>query len=604
MSTRLARFHSATGWDAWRVFGARTATERGVKGVRFRVWAPRARHVELIGDFNDWQPAAMAPMGADASVWQLFVAGAGELQRYKYRVHAAGRPFDKADPFAFATELRPATASVVYTSQYRWSDGEWLERRRRWRPSASPISIYELHLGSWLRHRDGAMYSYRDVADRLIAHVKRLGFTHVEFLPLSEHPYDPSWGYQVTGYFAPTARHGSPDDLRWLIDALHGAGIGVIVDWVPAHFPRDEHGLPSFDGAPLYEYADPQRGEHPDWGTLCFDLARPEVRSFLLASACYWIETLHVDALRVDAVASMIYLDYSRSEGQWTANEFGGNHHLEAISFLQDLNRTIRARFPGVVMIAEESTSFPHVSGPPPPPFSPPDAGLGFHFKWNMGWMHDTLGYFREDPVHRLHHHGKLTFSMMYAFAEAFVLPLSHDEVVHGKGSLVRKMAGDWRDGLAQLRVLFALQWTWPGKKLLFAGCELAQDAEWDFDSEVDWAGLNDEARAGLVAWIGDLNRLYRTRPALHRGDCDERGFVWLDPDDNDRSIASYVRHDPDGDGEIAVFLSFTPVAHADVATRLSGDRKWRRVAGDGSWRAGPSTVSLPGFGVLILEAS
>jgi len=564
------------GHDAWRVLGAHPATVDGESGYVFRLWAPRATLVEWIGDFNGWNAWPMARRKDDKSVWQLFVTGIGPGDNYKFRVHGAdGSVVDKADPFAFAAELRPNTASTTTKSTHRWRDSAWMNARSQRLPWHEPISIYELHLGSWVRHGDGSFYGYREVADRLVDHVVGLGFTHVEFMPLSEFPYDPSWGYLATGYFAPTSRYGSPDDLRYLVDRLHRAGLGVIIDFVPAHFPKDEHALARFDGEPLFEYPDPRRGEHPDWGSLIFDYARPEVRSFLLASAAFWIESLHIDGLRVDAVASMVYLNYSRVDGEWEPNDFGGHQHLEAISFLQDLNRMVRARFPGVITLAEESTAFPRVSGDPPAPYAPWDAGLGFHFKWNMGWMHDTLGYLGRDPIHRRYHHNDMTFPSTYQHAEDFVLPLSHDEMVHGKGSLVRKMGGDWADGLRQLRLLLAWQWTTPGKKLLFSGGEFGQESEWDFDGELDWGQAAEPARRGVLAFVAALNRLYRERSALHRLDCDPRGFAWIDADDADRSVYSYKRLNGDGDLVIAVF-NMTPVSHPEYRLTVPSAGAWR----------------------------
>ncbi len=521
-----ARFHGALGHDAWQWLGAHPHPDGG---FQFTVWAPRALEVQVKGVFSQWAAIDLTRAGA---CFSGHIAHAAPGQHYKLAVSGADDVWtERADPFAFAAELRPGTASrLVGASTHQWQDADWLAQRTD--PRAQPMSIYEVHLGSWLRHFDGRSWSYRELAPRLVSHVTALGFTHVELLPISEFPYDPSWGYQVTGFFAPTSRYGSPDDLRYLIDTLHCAGIGVILDWVPAHFPKDAHALAAFDGAPLFEYADPRLGAHPDWGTLVFDYARPEVRSFLLASACHWLESFHIDGLRVDAVASMLYLDYSRDAGAWLPNRFGGRENLDAISFLQDLNRVVRKRYPGVATIAEESTTFPQVTGEPVPPLAPSDAGLGFTFKWNMGWMHDTLTYFDRAPEHRPWHHHELTFASSYAHSEAFVLPLSHDEVVHGKGSLIRKMSGAWQHGAAQLRLLYGLQWLMPGKKLLFMGCEFGQEREWDFDGELVWAEASEPARQGLQRWISHLNALYRDHPALAHGDHDPRGFAWIDADD------------------------------------------------------------------------
>ncbi|MCO4760225.1 MAG: 1,4-alpha-glucan branching protein GlgB [Myxococcales bacterium] len=567
------RFHAAMGFDAWRWLGAHPHPDGG---FHFAVWAPRAQEIQVKGDFSAWQGEALTRDG-DCFVGHIEQAQAGQLYKLAVR-DLSGQWAERSDPFAFASELRPGTASrLVGHARHIFGDGHWLAARKG-DDHQQPMSIYEVHLGSWLRHGDGRSWGYREVADRLVAHVMRLGFTHVEFLPLAEYPYDPSWGYQVTGFFAPTSRYGNPDDLRYLIDRLHQAGIGVIMDWVPAHFPKDAHALAQFDGAPLFEYADPRLGEHPDWGTLVFDYARPEVRSFLLASACHWIESFHIDGLRVDAVASMLYLDYSREAGQWLPNRFGGRENLDAISFLQDLNRVVRQTYPGVVTIAEESTAFAAVTGDPVPPLAPQDAGLGFSLKWNMGWMHDSLSYFSRAPEHRRWHHHELTFSSSYADAEAFVLPLSHDEVVHGKGSLVRKMGGDWRTGLAQLRVLYGLQWLSPGKKLVFMGCEFGQEREWDFDGEIPWGQAAEKPRKSLEDWLAALNRLYRSHPALVGGDHDTRRFSWVDADDAAHSIYAFSRHsmaEPDAEADsLLVIVNAADVPREGYVLPTSGS--WR----------------------------
>ncbi len=602
--------------------GAAPATRKGEKGFRFRVWAPRARSVAVVGDFSHWQAVPLAPRGrGEERCWQGFVAGVQSGQLYKFRIEGCdGKVVEKADPFARQAENRPATASrTVARSTFHWRDRGWLKRRRSWDCRAEPLAIYELHAGSWRRHDDGRPLTYREMAEPLVAHVKRLGFTHVEFLPLSEYPYDPSWGYQVTGYFAPTARYGDADDLRYLVDALHRADIGAIVDWVPAHFPRDDHGLGRFDGAELFEPDDPTLRDHPDWGTLIFDFGRPQVRSFLLASACYWVEELHFDGLRVDAVASMIYRDYSREEGQWRPNRFGGTEHLDAISLLQQINREVRSRYPGVMTIAEESTAFPHVTGPVPGFFPGHDEGLGFSLKWSMGWMHDTLAYMGRDPIHRSHHHNEMTFASSYAWSEAFVLPLSHDEVVHLKGSLLTKMTGDWRAGLHQLRLLLGFQWTHPGKKLLFMGAELGQPGEWDFDGQLPWHLAEEPMREGLQTWLGDLGRLYQQHPALVVGDCDPAGFSWLDADDHARSIYTWSRL---GEGaELAVVANFTGVQRDGYVLPLPTKGTWRVLLHSALKRYGghldeapepmPSgdfdsqtgvLFDLPGWSLLVLE--
>ncbi len=519
----------------WEALGARVLDG----GVAFAVWAPNARGVRVVGDFTGWAPDDGWPMRSLGStgVWEIFVPGASAGARYKYRVLGAdGHWRDKADPFAAYAEVPPATASVVHRSTYEWTDADWLARRAKRAPHQEPMSVYEVHLGSW---RPGL--GYRELAEQLVAYVVELGFTHVEFLPVMEHPFGGSWGYQVTGYYAPTSRFGDPDDFRHLVDRLHAAGIGVILDWVPAHFPKDEWALARFDGTPLYEHPDPRRGEHPDWGTYVFDFGRREVRNFLVANALYWLSEFHVDGLRVDAVASMLYLDYSRQEGQWIPNVHGGRENLEAIAFLQEVNATVYKQHAGVVMIAEESTAWPGVTR------STGDGGLGFGFKWNMGWMHDTLLYTSKDPIYRQHHHHQLTFSLAYAWSENYVLPISHDEVVHGKGSLVGKMPGDLWQRLANVRALLAYMWAHPGKQLLFMGCELADDREWSEERGLDWYLLHDPARAGVQRLVGDLNRAYRATPALWAQDTAPSGFRWIAGDDIANNTISFVRIAPDG---------------------------------------------------------
>jgi 1,4-alpha-glucan branching enzyme len=517
--------------ELWRVLGAHLRTAGG--DTSFAVWAPNALGVRVIGDFNGWDGRAhpMRSLGG-SGVWELLVPGVGAGTRYKYEICGRGGSWHrKADPLAALAEPPPATASVVYASDYEWGDQEWLAARATANPYSSPMSVYEVHIGSW---RPGL--SYVELADQLAAYVTELGFTHVEFMPVAEHPYAGSWGYQVTSYYAPSARFGSPDDFRYLIDRLHQAGIGVLVDWVPAHFPRDIWALARFDGTPLYEHPDPRRGEHPDWGTLIFNYGRPEVRNFLVANALYWLSEFHVDGLRVDAVASMLYLDYSRGEGQWAPNPLGGRENLDAVSFLQEVNATCYKRVPGVMMIAEESTAWPGVTRPAY------IGGLGFGFKWNLGWMHDTLSYLSRDPVFRSYHHNQMTFSMMYAYSENFILPLSHDEVVHGKAALLRKMPGDqWRQ-FAGLRSLLAYMWAHPGKQLLFMGSEFGQPTEW---SEVDgllWRLLGEAPHAGVQRLVADLNRVYGERPALWRLDSSPDGFGWIDANDTAGNVLSFLR--------------------------------------------------------------
>jgi len=523
----------------WRVLGAHVHHEAG--GTAFAVWAPNAQGVRVIGDFNHWDGRGhpMRSLGG-SGVWELFLPGIGARASYKYEIRTRdGSLRTKADPMAALAERPPATASVVFESGYEWGDRDWLDARSSANMVASPMSAYEVHIGSW---RPGL--SYVELADQLASYVSELGFTHVEFMPVAEHPFGGSWGYQVTSYYAPSSRFGTPDDFRYLVDRLHQAGIGVIVDWVPAHFPRDDWALARFDGTPLYENADPRRGEQPDWGTLVFDYGRREVRNFLVANAVYWLEEFHVDGLRVDAVASMLYLDYSRKDGEWSPNALGGRENLDAVSFLQEVNATCYKRVPGIMMIAEESTAWPGVSRPVYL------GGLGFGFKWNMGWMHDTLDYLSRDPIYRSYHHNEMTFSMMYAFTENFVLPLSHDEVVHGKGSLLRKMPGDeWRQ-FAGLRSLLAYMWAHPGKQLVFMGSEFGQPTEWSQEEGLHWQLLADDRHAGVQRLVMDLNRAYAERPAMWRLDSSPAGFEWIDANDTAGNVLSFLRFaGPDGAG-------------------------------------------------------
>ncbi|MGH3404882.1 MAG: 1,4-alpha-glucan branching protein GlgB, partial [Streptosporangiaceae bacterium] len=516
--------------ELWRVLGAHV---RSPAGTAFAVWAPNARGVRVIGDFNHWDGRAypMRSLGA-SGIWELLVPGVGAGERYKFEVCGPdGTWRAKADPMAALAEQPPATASVIFESAYEWGDGGWLADRAERDALSSPMSIYEVHLGSW---RPGL--SYRELADQLTDYVTSLGFTHVEFLPVAEHPFGGSWGYQVTSYYAPTSRFGSPDDFRYLVDRLHQAGIGVLLDWVPAHFPRDTWALARFDGTPLYEHPDPRRGEHPDWGTLIFDYGRHEVRNFLVANAVYWLDEFHADGLRVDAVASMLYLDYSRRDGEWAPNSLGGRENLDAVAFLREVNATCYRLHPGVAMVAEESTAWPGVTRPVHL------GGLGFGLKWNMGWMHDTLAYLARDPVHRGYHQDQITFSMIYAYSENYVLPLSHDEVVHGKGSLLRKMAGDeWRQ-FAGLRSLLAYMWAHPGKQLLFMGGEFGQGDEWSADAGLQWHLLDYPSHQGVQRLVTDLNQVYAGQPALWRQDARPEGFSWIDANDTAGNVLSFVR--------------------------------------------------------------
>jgi 1,4-alpha-glucan branching enzyme len=521
-------------------------------GARFAVWAPNATGVSVLTDGNGWTPGADRLVGSDSGIWEGRIDGIPIGATYKYAIEAGGDTLIKSDPYATHGEVPPKTASVVWDPAYDWGDDAWMARRGERLTHDGPVSIYEVHLGSW---RSGTERPYRDLARPLAEYVTRHGFTHVEFLPLAEHPFYGSWGYQVTGYFQATARYGTPQDLMYLIDTLHQAGIGVIADWVPSHFPTDSHGLGRFDGTALYEHEDPRKGFHPDWSSHVFNYGRNEVRSFLRSSANCWIERYHVDALRVDAVASMLYLDYSRKAGEWIPNEYGGRENLEAVSFLQELNEALQRRHPGVHVIAEESTAWPGVTRPPE------TGGLGFAWKWDMGWMNDTLTHLSRDPIHRAHHHTELTFRGMYATSEAFVLPLSHDEVVHGKGSLLGKMPGDDWQRFANLRLLLAYQWTIQGKPLLFMGGELGQPTEWDHDGSLPFELLDVPAHAGISRLVGDLNRVVKAEPALHRGDHDPGGFEWLVAEEAELGVLAWARYDPSGRARpVVVVMGTTPM--------------------------------------------
>ncbi|MDB4951797.1 MAG: 1,4-alpha-glucan branching enzyme [Gemmatimonadetes bacterium] len=544
----------------YRVLGAHPCEMQGVAGVRFAVWAPGARRVSVVGAFCRWDgrrfPMRLHP---GAGVWEIFLPGLDAGAVYKYEIKAGdGSVFLKADPLAFQAELRPATASVVADlSTYEWQDADWMHEHHDVRRPDRPMTVYEVHIGSWRRAGDdGATpLGYREIADPLADYVAEMGFTHVELLPVMEHPYDPSWGYQVTGYFAPTARFGTPADFKFLVDHLHRRGIGVILDWVPAHFPKDAFALRRFDGTPLYEHADPRLGEHPDWGTMIFNFGRNEVRNFLIANALFWLQEYHVDGLRVDAVASMLYLDYSRQPGQWVPNRYGGRENLEAIDFIQKLNATVRERVPGALMIAEESTSWPGVTQ------APHLGGLGFHLKWNMGWMNDFLRFIQEQPIHRKYHFNLLTFSLMYAFSERFVLPFSHDEVVHGKGSMVNKMPGDDWQKFANLRLALAFMWTHPGKKLLFMGIEIGQWREWSEERSLDWHLLGEgPLHIGMQRFVRDLNAVYHAAEPLWALDFAPEGFEWIDFHDVEQSVLSFVRRSARPGDEVLVVFNFTPV--------------------------------------------
>ena len=569
----------------WDVLGATVhhfeSVLGDVNGTAFAVWAPNARAVRVVGEFNHWQgPShAMRSLGA-SGVWELFIPGVGDGTSYKFEILGKdGHWQQKADPMARRTEPPSQTASIVSESTYEWGDADWMESRARTPAHEAPMSAYEVHLGSW---RPGL--SYRELATELTAYVSEMGFTHVELMPVMEHPFGGSWGYQVTSYYAPTARFGTPDDFRHLVDTLHQAGIGVILDWVPGHFPKDEWALGRFDGTPLYEHADPLRGEQPDWGTYIFDFGRPEVRNFLVANAVYWLGEFHADGLRVDAVASMLYLDYSREAGQWRPNIHGGRENLDAIAFLQEANATAYRNCPGIVMVAEESTAWPGVTSPTT------GGGLGFGLKWNMGWMNDTLRYLGEEPIYRGHHHHSATFSLMYAFSEHFMLPLSHDEVVHGKGSLVTRMPGDQWQQLAGLRALLAYQWSHPGKQLVFMGCEFGQVSEWSEGRSLDWWHLEDHLHAGAQHLVRDLNTLYRDTPALWERDSDPDGFVWIKSDDTAHAVLSFLRLDRDGN-PIAVAVNFAGVPHEDYRLGLPSAGNWEEVLNTDATQYGGSGV-------------
>jgi 1,4-alpha-glucan branching enzyme len=570
----LHLFNEGTHLRLWEKLGTHPGTSRGEDGTHFAVWAPNAARVAVIGDWNAWDGAAH-PLHAVGSsgIWAGFLPGVGRGSTYKYRIESAqgGYRVDKADPFAFHAEVPPRTASTVWTLEYEWGDKSWMESRAERNALSAPIAVYELHLGSW-RRDGGRSLGYRELAECLPEYVESMGFTHVEFLPVMEHPFYGSWGYQSTGYFAPTSRYGTPQDLMYLIDCLHQRGIGVILDWVPSHFPTDEHSLGFFDGTHLYEHGDPRQGIHPDWNSFIFNYGRHEVRSFLLSSAMYWLDRYHADGLRVDAVASMLYLDYSRKAGEWIPNKHGGRENLEAIEFLRRLNQEVFRLHPGAQTIAEESTDWPMVSRPVYV------GGLGFGMKWDMGWMHDTLEYMTHDPVHRKYHHGKLTFRNIYAFSENFLMPLSHDEVVHGKGSLIGKMPGDeWRK-FANLRLLLGYLYTQPGKKLLFMGGELAQWREWNHDASLDWNLLEHPPHRGMQRWVRDLNTWYRGERGLHVRDCEPAGFEWIDCDDAEQSTLCFLRHGSSQEDTLLVVCNFTPVPRHNFRVGVPAPGHWREI--------------------------
>ncbi len=609
----------------WDVLGAHVRTyldpmgepdgssDGSVTGTSFAVWAPNARTVRVVGDFNEWggRQHAMRELGS-SGVWELFIPGVKAGERYKYEILNANNEWkQKADPMERFHQVPPETASIVVDSRYEWNDENWMRERAAKNPHLGPVSIYEVHAGSWKKGE-----SYRELADDLVDYVKDMGFTHVEFMPLAEHPFAGSWGYQVTGYYAPDSRHGSPDDLKYLIDRFHQEDIGVIMDWVPAHFPKDDFALGRFDGTPLYEDPDPLRGEHPDWGTYIFNFGRNEVRNFLVANACYWINEFHVDGLRVDAVSSMLYLDYSREGGQWRPNKYGGNENLEAIDFLKEATATAYRNGPGIMMIAEESTAWQGVTAPTS------SGGLGFGLKWNMGWMHDTLDYLSHHPLDRKWHHSEITFSMVYAYSEHYILPISHDEVVHGKGSLIGRMPGDDWQRFAGVRAIFAYQWTHPGKNLTFMGNELAQFGEWNENWSIDWDSLNWEDHRGIQRLVRDLNRLYKDNRELWELDFEQQGFQWLTSDDGDHNTLSYMRLDKDGN-PLVVVVNFSGTAWDNYQVPLPSGGKWAEILTTDDARYGGSDIhntdihavegefhsrgwsaylTVPAMGVIILK--
>jgi len=619
----LYLFSEGTYSHAYERLGAHLEEQDGRRGVRFAVWAPNAKSVSVIGEFNHWNPVANLMQPSPAGIWQSFIEGLGPGTQYKYHLvsNFGNYSADKADPYGFATELRPHTASRVWdVDRYSWNDSAWMKTRAQNNSLRAPISIYEVHFGSWRRKMEegNRWLSYREMAPLLADYVHHAGFTHVEFLPITEHPFDGSWGYQTTGYFAPTSRFGTPDDFMYLVDFLHQHGIGVILDWVPAHFPKDEAGPGFFDGSHLYEHADPRQGEQPDWNTFVFNYGRNEVQTFLLSSALFWFDKYHVDGLRVDAVASMLYLDYGRRPGQWIPNRYGGKENLEAVHFLRVVNEHVYAAFPDVQMIAEESTAWPQVSRPTYL------GGLGFGLKWNMGWMHDVLNYMSLDPVFRSFHHNEITFSLMYAFSENFVLPLSHDEVVYGKGSMLRKMPGDEWQKFANLRLLYGFTFGHPGKKLLFMGCEFGQWSEWNHDASLDWHLLEVPSHAALRRWVRDLNTFYRAESSLHEWDSNPAGFEWVDCTDSQRSMLSFLRRGPNPDDQILFVCNFTPLVRENYRIGVSRDGFWKEVlnsdaamyggSGKGNFGGLPATplpihgrpfslnVTVPPLGMVVFK--
>lgn len=583
----------------YEVLGAHQRTVDGVDGINFAVWAPNARGVSVIGDFNQWDGRRnpMHKLHLDNGIWELFIPDLKPGTLYKFRVtNAQGQSVERCDPLGFAAEVPPKTASVVSDlDQYQWGDDSWLQRRRDSNPLKQPISVYEVHLGSWQKNSEDPAdwLNYRELAHRLVNYCKEMNYTHLELMPISEHPFTGSWGYQTVGYFAVTSRYGTPEDFMYFVDHCHQNGIGVIIDWVPAHFPKDMHGLARFDGTALYEHSDPRQGEHPDWGTLIFNYGRNEVRNFLVSNALFWLDKYHIDGLRVDAVASMLYLDYSREQGEWIPNEHGGRENLEAIEFIKEFNSVVHGDYPGVLTIAEESTAWEGVSRPVD------SGGLGFSLKWNMGWMNDSLRYFRNDPIHRKYHHNELTFSLIYAFHENFMLPLSHDEVVHGKRALLDQMPGDLWQKFANLRLLYTYMWTHPGKKLLFMGGEFGQWTEWNHDKALEWGLLEYDSHRGLKQLVADLNQVYRGQPALHEVDFDDRGFQWVDCMSADASVIAYQRLAEDAENKLLIALNFTPVVRENYRVGVDAPGEYREIFNSDSEYYGGTNV---GIGSVIAE--
>lgn len=573
-------FGQGTHYEIYKKLGAHPTSVKRKKGVYFAVWAPNAKSVSVVGEFNNWDTEANPMQKAgDIGVYELFVPGAKEGQLYKFYIKGAhGEELYKADPYANAAELRPGTASrITDISDYKWTDDKWLKQRENFDEKVQPVSIYEVHLGSWLKHspteenKEG-FYTYREVAPRLAEYVKEMGYTHVELMGIAEHPFDGSWGYQVTGYYAPTSRYGTPQDFKYLVDYLHRQKIGVILDWVPAHFPKDAHGLANFDGTAVYEHEDPRQGEHPDWGTKIYNYGRPEVKNFLIANALFWVEECHVDGLRVDAVASMLYLDYGKKDGEWVANKYGENKNLEAIEFFKHLNTVVLGRNHGTMMIAEESTAWPKVTG------KAEEDGLGFSLKWNMGWMNDFLEYMKLDPYFRKFNHNKMTFSMVYAYSEKYILVLSHDEVVHLKCSMLSKMPGELDEKFKNLKAGYAFMFCHPGKKLLFMGQDFGQLREWSEERELDWFLLGEDGHRNLKSFVKDLLHIYKKYPALYAGDNNPEGFEWINANDGDRSIFSFVRNSPTKRNNVLVVCNFTPVARPDYRVGVPKKKNYKLI--------------------------